>query len=90
MIATLIAFFALIISAMTAWLVNSRQALVLSTTLLQLSEQQSTYISKGSGVYFDWGPDSESYHAMSIHGQRSSTTRLNEPRHQPAHVSDKL
>jgi hypothetical protein len=46
-----------------AALVNCRQALLLSTTRLQLLEQQAASITKGAGVYFDWGPDSKSYHS---------------------------
>jgi hypothetical protein len=46
-----------------AVLVNSPQALLMSTIRLQLSQEQATAIANGSGVYFDWGPDSKSYHA---------------------------
>jgi len=45
-----------------AALVNAN-ALLMSTTRLQLTHEHATAISKGLGVYFDWGPDSKSYHA---------------------------
>jgi hypothetical protein len=44
-------------------LVNSSQSLLLSDTRLQLSQEQAAAIAAGSGVYFDRGPDSRSYHA---------------------------
>jgi hypothetical protein len=46
-----------------AMLVNSEHALLMSKTRLQLSQEQAASIANGSGVYFDWGPDSRSYHA---------------------------
>jgi len=46
-----------------ATLVGSQTAILLSRTDLRLSEDQAAAISKGSGVYFDWGPDSKRYHA---------------------------
>jgi hypothetical protein len=46
-----------------ATLVNSSRPLLLSRTHLQLSHDESTAIGKGSGVYFDWGPDSKHYHS---------------------------
>jgi hypothetical protein len=46
-----------------ATLAGSQEPRLLSTTNLTLSEQQSTGIRNGSGVHFDWGPDSKSYHA---------------------------
>lgn len=46
-----------------ATLVNSTESLLLSKTQLQLSQEQAAAIAEGSGVYFDWGPDSKSYHA---------------------------
>ena len=47
-----------------ASLVGRRSSLLLSTVCLTLSAQQvaAMRISK-SGVYFDWGPDSASYHS---------------------------
>jgi hypothetical protein len=45
-----------------ATLVNSRPVLV-SKTRLHLSQEQATAIGSGSGIYFDWGPDSGCYHA---------------------------
>jgi len=45
-----------------ATLVNAK-TLLMSTTRLQLTQEHATAISKGSGVYFDWGPDSKTYHA---------------------------
>jgi hypothetical protein len=45
-----------------ATLVNSPQSLLMSKTALQLSQEQAAAIGDGSGVYFDWGPDSKSYH----------------------------
>jgi hypothetical protein len=46
-----------------AMLVNSHQPLLMSKTHLHLSQEQAAAIANGSGVYFDWGPDSKSYHA---------------------------
>lgn len=43
-------------------LVNFPRSLLLSKTHLQLSPEQSAAIADGCGVYFDWGPDSKSYH----------------------------
>ena len=41
-----------------------RKASILSQFNLSLTEQQSEAIRKnGSGVFFDWGPDSSKYHA---------------------------
>jgi hypothetical protein len=46
-----------------AVLVNAPHALLMSSIRLQLSQEQATAIANGSGVHFDWGPDSKSYHA---------------------------
>lgn len=45
-----------------ATLVNSK-AVLMSKTRLQLTQEHATAIGRGFGVYFDWGPDSKSYHA---------------------------
>ena len=50
-----------------ARLVNSARSLLISKTGLQLSHEQAAAIAGGSGVYFDWGPDSKSYHAHVRH-----------------------
>jgi len=43
---------------------RSRQIpVLLKHTNLQLSIEQSAAIADGSGVHFDWGPDSQRYHA---------------------------
>jgi hypothetical protein len=42
---------------------NRQVPLLLSRTTLQLSQEQSSAISQGAGVYFDWGPDSQRYHS---------------------------
>ncbi len=46
-----------------ATLVNSERSLLISKTSLPLSPEQAATIASGSGVHFDWGPDSKSYHA---------------------------
>jgi hypothetical protein len=48
-----------------ASLVNSRNALLLSRLKLLLTQEHSTAIRNkvNAGIYFDWGPDSMSYHA---------------------------
>lgn len=46
-----------------ASLVNSRDSHLLWQTKLGLTNEQSAAIAGGSGVYFDWGPDSKSYHS---------------------------
>ena len=43
--------------------VGSERPLLLSRTVLHLAQEQAAAISKGAGVYFDWGPDSKRYHA---------------------------
>jgi len=58
-----------------AALVNSRQPLLLSTTRLQLSEQQAASIAKGAGVYFDWGRIQRVITPMSIPGQSRNLSR---------------
>jgi len=44
-------------------LVGSASSVLLSRTDLHLSQDQAAAISNGTGVYFDWGPDSKRYHA---------------------------
>jgi hypothetical protein len=47
-----------------ASLVNNRTALLLSRLKLLVAQEHSSEIkNKDAGVYFDWGPDSMSYHA---------------------------
>jgi hypothetical protein len=54
-----------------AILVGSERPSLLSRTVLHLAQEQAAAISKGAGVYFDWGPDSKRYHAhidsVSVH-----------------------
>ena len=61
-----------------ATLVNAQQSLLLSKTRLQLSREQATAIIDGSGVYFDWGPDSKSYHGH-IDSRRGHKESLGKP-----------
>lgn len=46
-----------------ATIVGADRAALLWRTNLQLETEQAAAISKGAGVYFDWGPDSRRYHA---------------------------
>lgn len=47
-----------------ASLVGRRESLLLSTLRLTLTDQQAAGMEQGfAGVYFDWGPDSASYHS---------------------------
>jgi hypothetical protein len=46
-----------------ATVVNRQASILLWSTRLSLSPEQSAAIDHGSGVYFDWGPDSKRYHA---------------------------
>ena|ERR1700733_1377111 len=46
-----------------ATLVNTERALLMSKTRLDLSQAEAAGIANGSGVYFDWGPDSRCYHS---------------------------
>jgi hypothetical protein len=43
--------------------VGRSSPILLATSELDLSKDQADAISKGAGVYFDWGPDSRTYHA---------------------------
>lgn len=44
-------------------LVDQQAPLLLWRKNLRLSQEQATAIRQGSGVYFDWGPDSKAYHS---------------------------
>jgi hypothetical protein len=47
-----------------ASLVGHRRSLLMCSIRLNLSEQQAAAMGTGrSGIYFDWGPDSASYHS---------------------------
>jgi hypothetical protein len=46
-----------------ATLVGSQHSQMLSSTNLTLSDQHAVAIRSGSGVFFDWGPESGAYHA---------------------------
>lgn len=48
----------------SASLVGKAESLLLSTMRLTLTDQQAEGMEQGfAGVYFDWGPDSASYHS---------------------------
>lgn len=57
-----------------ARLVNSQDPLLLWRSQLRLTPEQSVAIGEGSGVYFDWGPDSQSYHSHIDKPPRSLTS----------------
>ena len=45
-------------------LVDQQVPLLLWRTNLRLSQEEAAAIRQGSGVYFDWGPDSKGYHSQ--------------------------